>query len=286
MNREETAGALLGSEASNFPRPFYTSPWPASSRAAARALWHWHLSLLRAPKEGMSSEQTQAFVSDEYERVLQSEPVRIVPEMVWISAYRACEEHGLDRVLLAEQIKAAPILQGKVRFATAQELDAFLKTLVAPHARLLAHLAEAAHSWQIQYVDELARAFFIVGRLIELPRDLDRDQLFIPLSDLEQAKVSAADLKRGLPGEAMRRLLWKQAIRARDAFAHGMPLVEEVSPRFAREIKRWVLGGLEILHQIERRNYDLWSSPVRLSYFQRLQVHVQARFGRISFRRR
>ena len=86
--------------------------------------------------------------------------------------------------------------------------------------------------------------------------------------------------------EQMRRLLWKQVVRARDAFAHGAPLANEISPRLARGLKRWWMGGLEVLNEIERRDYDLWTKPLELSMRHRAQVFFQARFGRTSFRSR
>jgi phytoene synthase len=135
-------------------------------------------------------------------------------------------------------------------------------------------------------VDELASAFFWVGRLMTLKDDLARDWLFFPLSDLRLAEVSVEDLRSGEITEGVRRLLWKQTIRAKDAFAQSEQLVIDLPRPYASAVKRWWIGGLEILNEIVRRDYDVWTEPVSLSTFYRLQVRLQARFGRTTFRSR
>lgn len=265
------------------PRPFYEKPWPAHSRDAARALWTWHLALLRAPSDGVFSEEVAFQLAETVE-----EGARIpwVSEDVADAAYAACARHGLSRTLLADQVRIAPRLWGTVRILDQADLESVVLGRAIAHGRLLARLAEAAHSWQIPYVDEFARGLFLVGRLMELSRDVPRDQVFIPMTDLEQAGVDVIQLREGRVNEPMRRLLWKQVIRARDALAHGAPLAGEVAPRFARAMKLWWMAGVEVLNEVERRDYDLWSKPLELSYFARVQVRFQARFGRTTFRKR
>jgi phytoene synthase len=84
----------------------------------------------------------------------------------------------------------------------------------------------------------------------------------------------------------MRKLLWKQAVRARDAYAQGRQLVHEVTRRFSLPLKRYWLGGLEYLNEIERRDYDVWSVPIAFTRRQRAMIHTLARLGRLSFKSR
>jgi phytoene synthase len=110
--------------------------------------------------------------------------------------------------------------------------------------------------------------------------------VYIPLRDFEKTGVSVEQLKSGALDADGRKLLWRQVIRARDAFAQGQPLAQDLSRKTRRAFKRWWLGGLEVLNEIERRKYDVWSEPITLSAFHRAQVRFQALFGRTSFRSR
>lgn len=266
------------------PRPFYDHGWPRAERPAARALWHWHLHLVHARSpDGADSD---AFFEEEQERIREGAPVRLVPESVWQDAYRACDVHGLAKTLLAEQAGVAGRFQGSIRFATQAELDAFVRHWAISHGRLLAQLAGAAHSWQLRYVDEFSRGLFFLGRLMELPHDVERDWLFVPYDEREQAGVSEDLLRRGEVTEGVRRLLWKQSVRIRDAFAHAQPLASELERPYRGAFKRVWLGGLELIDRLERRDYDLWDEPLTLSRWQRVQVWIHAFLGRLAFRQR
>lgn len=267
------------------PRPFYND-WSPGLRGAAHALWTWHLSLLEiqpSSQNGAASAFGSTF-EDDQQHALHGEPIQLLREPVWRAAYEACEEHDLSYKLLSDQIGAAKTLLGPVRFDDASSLNTFIRRWAIAHTRLLAGLAGANHTWQIEPVEELGRGFFFVGRLMTLADDLRRDQLFIPLTDLEQTGVEVSQLKTGDVDESVRRLLWKQSIRARDALGQGQALMRDVSrlQRFA--LKRWWHGALEMLNEIERRKFDVWSERPELSLFRRMQVHLQALFGKAAGR--
>lgn len=208
--------------------------------------------------------------------------MRMVRERVWQRAYDVCEAHNLDRAWLAKQVGAAQHLQGSVRFETNADLKAFVQAWAIPHGRLLGGLAEANTTWQVRYLDELARAFFHLGRLLTLPHDLSEGRLFLPLEDLRRNRVSVQQLRDGGVTEGVRKLLWKESIRIRDALAQGQPLLKELGFWHRMMLKRWWIGALEVLQEIERRDYDLWSRPPTLSLFRRLQVYLQVVFGRAT----
>lgn len=270
-------------EAPDLPRPFYGRPFPWRLRDDARALWDWHAGLARADVPALDGHDLTAFFEAECDSAEAGEPLRSMPEDVSRRAYRACEEHALPRGLLIEQVMPARRLQASLRFETADDLEVFVRRWATPLALLLARLAGAGHSWQERPLHELARGFFLAGRLARLPQDVVQDRLFIPTEDLEQAGVSLDKLRSGEMDEDVRRLLWKQTVRVRDALAQGQQaLVSELPGRYARALKRSWLGALEVLNEIERRSYDLWSASLQLSTFRRVQVRLQALLGRAA----
>ena len=272
------------SEVNRLPQPFDETAWPKALRSAAQALWHWHLSLDDPIKEGDAGADVQAFFDEEYARAEAGQPVRVVPAAVAEAAYAVCEAHRLPLSLLAEQIKASARLTGPVTFATYADLHTFVQQRAGSHARLLGRMAGHKGSWQLPALDELARAFFLVGRLVYLPGDLARDRLFIPFDEMRHAGVTVEQLQAGTVDEALKRLFWKQTVRIRDAFAHGQNLAKDLSGWQRRAFKRWWLGGLYVLAEIERRDYDVWSKPITLSGMKRTQVRLQALVGKTSFR--
>lgn len=266
------------------PKPFYDDGFPRSKRPSVQALWDFHTALQHPQAPALDGADLRAYFEAEREKALRREPVKVVASSVADAAYLACTEHDLPIELLARQIEAARHFIGPIRFAGNQEVNAFINDYAGSHGRLLSRLADVAGSWQLVYIDEFCRGVFWVGRLVTLKRDVQRDWVFIPKADLEQNGVAVEQLQAGRIDEAMRRLLWKQTIRAKDAFAQSEQLVSDLPRRYASAFKRWWFGGLEVLNEIVRRDYDVWSEPVRLSRYQRAQARFQARFGRTTFR--
>lgn len=266
------------------PRPFSDTDWPRAKRSHARALWNFHLALTSPAAPALEGSDLTAYFQAEQERARGGSPLKVVPQEIADAAYLACTEADLPLELLALQIGSAQRFMGPIRFSETRDVNLFTENWAGAHARLLAHLAGVSGSWQLRYVNELARGFFWVGRLVYLKEEINRDWIFIPESDLELNRVTIEQLREGRVDENMKRLLWKQTIRAKDSFAQGEPLARELPRRYRNALKQWWLGGLELIHEIERRGYDVWSEPIKLSTFYRIQVRFQARLGRTTFR--
>jgi phytoene synthase len=227
-----------------------------------------------------TDEAIEAFFNEERRRAEAGDPMRLIREEVWNEAYTVCEDHDLDRSLLGAQVEAARCLYGETRFETSRGLRRFVGLWAVPHGRLLAGLAGIDLSIHLQYVDELARGFFHLGRLISLPTDVKEGRLFIPLDNLRQRDVSVRQLREGTVDEGVRGLLWKESVRVRDALAQGRPLIANLSLRQRFALKRFWIGALELLNELERRDFDLWSRSLDLSFPRRVQVYVQTLLGR------
>lgn len=263
----------------SLPRPFFDDPWPREKRDAAQALWEWHLSM-------WTSGALEGWQPEDVELAAGAQGIRWMSSDVTRAAYEACDRHGLDRAWLAAQMRSVPWLRPGQRFETAADLGALADDLAGSHGILLASLADAAHTWQLPWVRAFSRGLFLTGRLMQFSVDVRNDRWFVPLDDLEQAEVDLSNPSEWTNSPALTRVLWKQSVRARDALAEALPLVDELDRRYARAFKTWWMGAVEVLGMIERRRYDVWSRPIELSAFQRLQVQFQSRFGRTTFRAR
>jgi len=266
----------------DLPRPFYDNWW-RPKRGAARSLWAFHSALTDPTVPAhVERQEISSFFTEEQEAAANGNPLRVVPESVWRKAYQACSDNDLDRDLLGVQVNAAQTFVGSIRFATSASVESFVRQWAAPHGRLLAQLAGHRSSMRRKRVDELARGFFHLGRLLTLPSDVKAERLFLPEEDLQMADVTVADLRRGSVTEGIRRVLWKQSVRVRDALAQGQPLLPMLSFRRRLVLKRYWLGALAYVNELDRRDYDLWTRPLALPWWRRVQVYVQTIFGRTA----
>ena len=233
--------------------PFGPEAFPARLRQAACHLWDFHLALYTG---GNADADLLAH------------------------ARGTCEDFGLGSALVDAQVSAATRLAGPVRFESARELANFCGEFVGSHGLLLGRLAGQVGSWQERPVRELATAVFLLSRLFRIREDIGRDRLYIPESDLSQAGISLADIRLGRSDEAMRRLVWKQTILVRNAFAHARELGGDLSGWKRREFRRSWLGGLYLLSSIERSKYDVWSVAMELSRLRRTQLWLHVHLGK------
>lgn len=240
------------------PRPFLDNPWRDDKAEAAAAFWDWHvgLSIVASNRDALRAQALE---------------------------YGA--EYGIDEAEVLMQVSAADRMAEGLRLQDADDFNEFVRQWTGAHTRLLAGLAGVGgYSWQQPMLDALSRAFFLTGALMALPDDLERDVVVFPLAELEKAGVTVAELKAGDVTPAVKRLLWRMTVWARDNFANSVRLVDEGSRREAAAFRNWWFAGAEMLNVIERNNFDVWQRPPELSMYRRLLVRFQARFGNFTFK--
>ena len=123
------------------------------------------------------------------------------------------------------------------------------------------------------YASELGVALQLTNILRDVSTDFARGRLYLPLEDLERFRVSEDDLKRGVREQRRGRAVDSRAGSAR---APGEPRAAVLRSRRdaarPREdagrlvVAAEIMGGIYrgILDRIERRNYDVFTKPIRV----------------------
>jgi phytoene synthase len=259
-----------------YARPYETG-WSSAQRPAAQAFWNWHDALSAAP------EFPAARIQAAYEQAQAGEPLRMVPHEVSTAAYEACARHNLNRDYLAAQVRALPQHQPPVRFDTGADLERFVDRWIVPHGRLLAGLVPGLDTLK-RATDHLSRGFFYTATIVQLPAHLEANRLYLPHDDLHHEDLSMWTLRQGTATEPVRKVLWKQMIRARDALARGHTALKRLTWQAKWRLKFWWIGALELLNEVERRDFDVWSAPITLNRWRTAQVYLQTYIGRATAR--
>lgn len=122
-----------------------------------------------------------------------------------------------------------------------------------------------------QYATDLGVALQLTNILRDVPGDLARGRVYIPLEDLRRFGCTEADLQResesaggGVKSPAVKALLRHQAVRAREYYARA---ASELPPEDARQlVAARIMGAIyfAILEKIERADYDVFSEVIRV----------------------
>jgi phytoene synthase len=123
-----------------------------------------------------------------------------------------------------------------------------------------------------QYAVDLGVALQLTNILRDVPVDLERGRVYLPLEDLRRHGVTEHDLARerkesggGIRNPAVKALLEQQAVRARDYYARAARTLPRVdAPRL---VAAEIMGAIyrSLLSRIERADYDVFSGVVRIA---------------------
>jgi phytoene synthase len=122
-----------------------------------------------------------------------------------------------------------------------------------------------------QYATELGVALQLTNILRDVPEDLARGRLYLPLEDLRAHGCTENDLRKemvqagsGVRSPAVKALLAQQARRAREYYGRAAAALPRGDARSL--VAAEIMGAIyrAILDRIERLDYDVFSRVVRI----------------------
>ncbi len=131
----------------------------------------------------------------------------------------------------------------------------------------------------------LGTAFQLTNFVRDVAEDLRRGRVYLPQESLDQFGVDRDRLARGIVDESIRNLLAWEIERARRLYAQAAPGIELVDPTSRECLRTAATLYAEILDEIERADYDVFSNRVQVGVSRRLQVAVSGARRSLSARR-
>jgi len=118
----------------------------------------------------------------------------------------------------------------------------------------------------------LGTAFQLTNFLRDVADDLRRGRVYLPQESLDRFGVDRDRLARGRVDEAIRNLLAWEIERARALYAEARPGLDLVHPSSQPCLRAAFTLYAEILDEIERADYDVFSRRVQVGLGRRAQV--------------
>lgn len=125
-----------------------------------------------------------------------------------------------------------------------------------------------------RYAEELGLALQLTNILRDVPADVARGRLYIPLDELAAHGVTPGDLRRGQLTPAIAALLERQGQRARDHFARAEACLPPEDAR--RLVAARIMGAIyrDLLVRIAARDYDVFAGRVRVPRLHKVRLAV------------
>jgi squalene synthase HpnC len=137
-----------------------------------------------------------------------------------------------------------------------------------------------AREAKFQLSDATCTALQLANFWQDVRVDFAKGRVYLPQEDMRRFGVSDETIGRGVSTAEFRKLLRHEVDYARSLFAQGLPLIGMVNSELAFDLDLFSRGGLEILHAIEHRGYDVLSARPAISKRAKLALALRALGGK------
>jgi len=163
------------------------------------------------------------------------------------------------------------------RYPSFAQLDQYCYRVASAVGLVSIDIFGCRHARTRDYAVALGMAFQLTNILRDVKKDASFGRIYLPQDELAAFGVTESDIMEGRFNEKMRQLFRFQHHRARHYFAkaHRLMVPSDRPKLLAAEIMREVYEGL--LNEIERRNFDVMSSPVKLSKLEKARLVFRAK---------
>jgi 15-cis-phytoene synthase len=150
------------------------------------------------------------------------------------------------------------------RYQTFADLYEYCRRVASAVGLICIRIFRCQNDHASEYAVNLGVALQLTNILRDIPDDLARGRVYLPLEDLAAHQCTVDDLARGLVTDPVRRLLTFECARARDFYQRAVLARPDEDRRrlVAAEIMRAVY--FETLKRIERNGYDVFKARVRV----------------------
>lgn len=162
------------------------------------------------------------------------------------------------------------------RFQTFEELSNYCYLVAGAVGLCCIHIWGFHGDAAVRRAIDCGTAFQLTNILRDVGEDVDEGRIYLPAEDLARFGVTIEDLKAHHYDDRFRSLMAFEAERAKTFYASAEQLLTNLEP-LGQPIMKAMLqlyGGL--LHEIERRKYEVFSRHVSLPRWRKLWIAADA----------
>ena len=191
---------------------------------------------------------------------------------------RACD---IPQQPFADLLTAFRQDQNVARYPSMDDVLEYCRYSANPVGRLVLYACGYRAPEMFLLSDFTCTALQLANFWQDIHSDYARGRIYLPLDDMQNYGVDEATIARRDPTPAFRELVRHQVGYARQLFIKGLPLIDMVDRELALDLDLFSQGGLEILHAIERRQYDVLTMRPVISKSRKLGLVARALTGKL-----
>jgi squalene synthase HpnC len=191
---------------------------------------------------------------------------------------RACD---IPKQPFADLLVAFRQDQNVLRYPSMDDVLEYCRYSANPVGRLVLYACGYRTPEMFLLSDFTCTALQLANFWQDIRSDYERGRIYLPLDDMQKHGVDEATIARREPTPAFRELVRHEVDYTRQLFTNGLPLIDMVDRELALDLDLFSRGGLEILHAIERRHYDVLTMRPVISKSRKLGLLARALTGKL-----
>jgi len=201
---------------------------------------------------------------------------------VFVALAETIRECRIPKEPFADLLTAFKQDQTVTRFRTMDEVLAYCRYSANPVGRLVLYVCGYTDPERFRLSDATCSALQLANFWQDVASDYQqRDRIYLPQDAMQRFGVTDETIAAGQATPEFRALLKDQVAYARSLFEAGLPLIGMVDSELALDLDLFSRGGLEILHAIEQRGYDVLSARPAISKSTKIALALRAVAGKL-----
>jgi squalene synthase HpnC len=168
------------------------------------------------------------------------------------------------------------------RYRSVRDVLDYCRYSANPVGRLVLYTCGYSDEERFRLSDATCSALQLANFWQDVCVDFVKDRVYLPQEDMQRFGVTDETIANGVATQGFRALLDYEVDFARRLFEEGIPLIGMVDRDLAVDLDLFSRGGLEILHAIERRDFDVLSARPAISKRTKLGLALRAVSGKFA----
>ncbi|MBP87647.1 MAG: squalene synthase HpnC [Planctomycetaceae bacterium] len=178
---------------------------------------------------------------------------------VFIALAGTIEEFRIPQGPFAALLDAFKRDQRQTRYATFDELLDYCRCSANPVGHLVLYLGRCYEDESARLSDSICTGLQLANFLQDIANDYERGRIYLPQTTWDKFGYDEGCFAERVCDQRWRAMMQDECTRASELLGAGWPLVDCVSRDLRFQVELFVRGGLAILKEIERAEYDVWT---------------------------
>lgn len=260
---------------------------PEEKRAYIQAVYAFSRAADDFADEGEMSANERLAQLDDWESKLNAAYDGEADHPVFIALAETVRKNRLPREYLVNLLSAFRQDVTKNRYANMAELMDYCTRSANPVGRIVLHIFGHRDDELLRMSDSICTALQLTNFWQDMGIDQARDRLYLPAAEMERFGYSEHAWKARVTDDSFRSLMSSLVGTTRELFLAGAPLPDRVERDILLELRLVWLGGMSILREIEKTQFDLFTKRPKLTTAAKVMILVRgflmkdiSRFGR------